>query len=232
MLNWNTLTKVKQQYSEAVLAIYLVGSLPRGEFEEGYSDINLYIILNDETGVRPEAVRESSMVSIRVFSKEHFFSETSTRFRIIAKADGVLLDGADLLKDEKLPKAGLFLAVTLYGDILEIIDGVKQWMDENPTASSSEISRRSRRLAKRFIDFLYSVAISNKPSFTASRMERMEIINQEFPNEGVLDLLMEVSKYGVGGMENLTNMLNGFRSKAEINLKKMKEVEAALSKNS
>lgn len=36
--------KLNEKYKDAIEAIYLVGSLGRGEYEEGYSDVNIYII--------------------------------------------------------------------------------------------------------------------------------------------------------------------------------------------
>jgi len=229
MLN-DLLVNIQTKHKEEVVSVYLVGSLGRGEYEEGYSDINVYIILNadDEEG---QALREDFMFSLRVFSEKEFLSERSRKFRVIAKADGILLYGKDLLKDEKLPKAGLFLALILNDDILETLDKAKKWADENPSAPQRDIAKKSRRLAKRLLDFIYGVAMSNKPQYTASRKERVEKILEEFPDKKVIDTLMGMTRYGVGEMESFYNTVEGFREKAEMNLKKMQDVKTALEEN-
>lgn len=229
MLN-DLLTNIQEKHKDEVVSVYLVGSLGRGEYEEGYSDINVYIILNvnDEAG---QALREDFMFSLRVFSEKEFLSERSQKFRVIAKADGILLYGKDLLKDEKLPKAGLLLALILNDDILETLDNAKKWADENPTAPQRDIAKKSRRLAKRLIDFIYGVAMSNKPQYTASRKERVERVLEEFPDKKVIDTLMGISRYGVGEMESFNNTIEGFGPKAEMNLKKMQDVKIGIEKN-
>lgn len=220
--------KMKKEYGDKVVAVYLVGSLPRGEYEEGYSDINLYVVLNvDENN---QHLKDGSWFNLRVLSQNFFLSEAGHKFRIIAKADGVLLYGTDLVADEKLPKAGLFLALILFGDILEILDEAKAWMEANPNASQDQISKKSRKLAKRIIDFIYGVAMSNKPQFTASREERVEKILESFPDKNVIDTLMGMTRYGVGEFESFKNTFEGIRPNAEENLKKMTDVKIALEK--
>src|SRR3989344_555307 len=224
------LSIIRAKQKDKVVAIYLVGSLGRGEYEEGYSDINLYIVLNveDEVG---QLLREDFNFSLRVFSQEEFLSDACKKFRIITKAVGILLYGTDLAKDEKLPKAGLFLALILNEDILATLDEAAKWTQENPTATPMQISRKSRRLAKRLIDFIYGVVMSNKPQFTASRKERVEKIIEMYPeNQKMLETLVGVSRYGVGEAESFNNMVEGFRPKAKANLKKMREVKTALEK--
>lgn len=222
------ISKAQTTYKE-IVAIYLIGSLGRGEYEEGYSDVNIYIVL-DVDDERGQAERQDFMFNLRVFTRTQFLSEASRKYRIIAKADGVLLFGEDLVKDEK-PKAGLLLALTLNEDILQIMDEAIKWMNENPKATPLEISKKSRRLAKRFIDFIYGVAITNKPQYTSSRAERIERINEMYPeNKTMLETLLGVSRYGVGEFESFKNMIEGFRPKAEMNLKKMQEVRTHIER--
>jgi predicted nucleotidyltransferase len=110
-------SKIQRECKE-VAAIYLIGSLGRGEYEEGYSDVNVYVIL-DAGDKQAQASKENLMISLKIFSKAQFMADSSKKYRIIAKADGLLLFGEDLVKDEK-PKAGLFLALTLNEDILSL----------------------------------------------------------------------------------------------------------------
>lgn len=223
--------KIRGGYSDNVASIYLVGSLGRGEYEEGYSDVNIYIILNedDESGL---ASRDDFMINLTVFTKKHFLSEKCLKYRVIAKSDGVLLYGEDLVSNEKLPKAGMFLALALNDDILENLNNTKKWMDENPHANQFEISKKSRKLAKRIIDFMYGVAITNKPHFTASRQERLEKVIEAFGSRNVMNTLMGISRYGVGDFESLKNTIEGLRGQIEVNLEKMIDVKTKLEDRS
>lgn len=223
-----TVKKLQKEYKN-VVAVYLVGSLARGEYEEGYSDINIYIILDvdDEQG---QASREENFFNIRVFTKTNFLSSSSKKYRIIAKADGLLLFGEDFVKDEK-PKVGLFLALTLNEDILEIMDQSIKWISDNPGATVQEISKKSKQLAKRFINFIYGVVMSNKPQYTSSKAERVERIIEMYPeNKKMLDILTKVDRNGVGEQESFRNMVEGFRPNVERNLKRMQEIRKQIIK--
>lgn len=223
--------RIREKYKDQVIAIYLVGSLGRGEYEEGYSDINIYAVLNADDALG-QALREDDKFSLMVFTQAQFLSEQCRKYRIIAKADGILLYGTNLAKKEKLPKAGLLLALVLNDDILETLDKAKRWMEENLTTSPLEISKKSRWLAKRLIDFIYGVVISNKPQYTASRKERVEKILEMYPEDkNVIETLIGISRYGVGRFESFRNTVEGFRPGAEMNLKKMQDVKNHIEKS-
>lgn len=224
----NIVKGLQEKYKE-IISIYLVGSLARGEYEEGYSDINIYIVLDveDEQG---QSVEEKSYINIRAFTRKNFLSSAAEKYRIIAKADGLLLFGEDLVKDEK-PKASLFLALKLNNDIIELMDQSMKWAEENPDASVQEISKKSRQIAKRFIDFVYGVVMSNKPQYTSSRAERIERINEMYPeNIRMMDIFSRVIRSGVGELESFKNMIEGFRPNVEKNLKRMQEVSEGINK--
>ena len=165
-------------------------------------------------------------LSVKVFSKSSFFSEKCQKYRVIVKADGTLIYGTDLIKAEEMPKAGLLAALILNGDILDELDEAKKWMEENPAAAALEISKKSKKLAKRFIDFIYGVVMCNKPQYTSSRAERVVKINEMWPeNKNMLEKLLGVSKYGVGKLESFNNLIEVFRPKAEKNLNKMLDIK-------
>lgn len=225
------ITKIHENYGQTIEAVYLVGSLGRGEYEEGYSDINLYVVLKVEDAA-VQSVRENDRLSLRVFTHKEFLSEKAKKYRVITKADGVLLYGNDLVAQEKLPKAGLLLAALLNDDIVENLDEAERWMRENPTATPSDISLKSRKLAKRILDFLYGIDICNKPRFTSSRKERVAQLTTLHPeNQSMVETLVDVSRYGVGEFESFKNMIDGFRSTAEDNLKRMQEVRTHTEKS-
>lgn len=228
---------VNEKYEDAIEAIYLVGSLGRGEYVKGYSDVNIYIIFSDDKpliNTMEEVVNlgpYGEELSVKVFSKSYFFSEKCQKYRIIVKADGTLIYGTDLIKAEEMPKAGLFTALILNDDILDELDEAKKWIEENPAAAALEISKRSKKLAKRIIDFIYGVVMSNKPQYTSSRAERVVKINEMRPeNKNRLETLLGVSKHGVGELESLNNLIEEFRPKAEKNLNKMLDIKSQIEK--
>lgn len=114
-----------KQNKEQIEVIYLVGSLGRGEYEDGYSDINIYVILNIDE-LSKELPQENDIFNLKVFTKAQFLSEQYKKYRIITKIDGIILHGEDITKEEKLPKAGLFLALILNDDIIDILNSTKQ----------------------------------------------------------------------------------------------------------
>jgi predicted nucleotidyltransferase len=218
----NCVERITEKYKN-ILAIYLVGSLGRGEYEEGYSDINIYVITEYKIdGI--EKVAEDERINLKVFTKNQFLSEKQKKYRIIAKADGILLFGKNLVKKEEIPSAGMFLALKLNDDILDILKNNKKWLDENQNIKSSEIIKRSKFLAKRILDHIYGVAISNKPSFTASRKERVKKIKDVFSNkktEEQVDVLVKISKNGVSDLNSFINIIDSFYPKVKEDIDKM-----------
>lgn len=219
------IAKINEKYQKVIETIYLVGSLGRGEYEEGYSDVNIYIILSEEE-VPEKTLKEirndiiyGDELNIRVFSKADFLSEKFLKYRIISKIDGLLLYGVDLVAKDKMPNAGLFTSLILNEDILDDLDEAKRWVKENSSASPSEISEKIRQLTKRIIDFTYGVVMSNKPQYTSSRTERIAKINETHPESKILtEGLAIIVKSGAGNLEDISSFADSFRPQAEKNL--------------
>ena len=224
--------KINAKYQKIIETIYLVGSLGRGEYEEGYSDVNIYIIFSEEnmpeetSGEIINDIPYEDELDVRVLTKKDFLSDKYQKYRIISKADGLLLYGTDLVVKEKLPNAGLFTALILNEDILDDLDGAKKWAEENSSASLLEMSKKIRKLSKRIIDFLYGVTISNKPQYTSSRAERVLKIDEAFPENKLLtEMLVSISKSGAGNLEEIKDVVDTFRPRAEKNLNQMLAVK-------
>lgn len=216
-------------------AVYLAGSLGRGEYEEGYSDVNIYIVTASEPRGLQESIREiipyDQELSLLIFRKKEFLSEKCRKYRFIAHSDGILLYGNDLLQGEKFPKPGLYLALLLNEDFVEKLEAIEEWIRNNPEAPPTEISKKSKAFAKDTVSFVYGVTISNKPQYTSSRRERVLRINEMYPRNrerDTLDTLLRVMKYGVGTLESLRNLVSGFRPQALRNLEKMKKTRSKL----
>ena len=220
--------QIKAAFSDHLVSLYLVGSLGRGEYIDGISDINIYVVAaNDFT---PNLNLDEQFTVLK-FSPEGFLSEAGKKYRFICWADGVLIAGKDLLGTEVFPRPGLNLALLLNSDFVEDVQAWEQWIIDKPRASSSQIGQQSKIMAKRMLDFVYGVAIANKPTFTSSRKERVERINEMFPgsNERVIRTLSRIIQYGTRSVEDLRNMIAGFSPKAFENLEKMKAAEHQLS---
>jgi len=221
--------RIKAAFSDHLVSIYLVGSLGRGDYIDGISDINIYVMASGDFTPKLHVDKEFSVLQ---FTPEDFLSEAGTKHRFICWADGLLIAGKDLIGTEEFPKPGLELALLLNDDFVEDVQAWEQWIRDNPDASTTEISEKSRIMAKRMLDFVYGVAIANKPTFTSNRKERVERINEMFPgkNERVIRTLLRIIQYGVGRLEDLRNMIEGFKPKAFENLKKMQSAQLELRK--
>ncbi len=230
--------RIIREFDGVVESVYLVGSLGRADYEEDYSDVNLFIIIYD-SHFSPEqcelvrgAVAYYPKMRIKMFSKSNFLAQESEKYRLIAKVDGLLLHGKDLLEDEEIPKAGLLTALVLNDDMMGDLDEAQRWLVDNQHATSDEISAKSRILAKRIIDFLYGIVMSNKPQYTSSRPDRVMQINSLYPeNKEMVDILVGISRYGVGELQSLGNMIEGFRPVALENLEKMRLVRAGIKES-
>lgn len=216
-------------------AVYLVGSLGRGEYEEGYSDVNIYVITASESRDLQKSIQEiipyDQELSLLIFHKKEFLSENCRKYRFITYSDGILLYGNDLLQGEKFPKPGLYLALLLNEDFVEKLEAIEEWIRNNPEAPPTEISKKSKAFAKDTVSFIFGVTISNKPQYTSSRRERVLRINEMHPGNrerDTLDTLLRVMKYGVGTLESLRNVVSGFRPQALKNLEKMKQTRSEL----
>lgn len=216
-------------------AVYLVGSLGRGEYEEGYSDVNIYVITTSDSPDLQKSIQEiipyDQELSLLIFHKKEFLSKNCRKYRFIAYSDGILLYGNNLLQGEKFPKPGLYLALLLNEDFIEKLEAIEEWIRNNPEAPPTEISEKSKAFAKDAVSFIFGVTISNKPQYTSSRRERVLRINEMYPGNrerDTLDTLLGAMKYGVGTLENLRNVVSVSRPQALKNLEKMKRNQSEL----
>jgi predicted nucleotidyltransferase len=231
-----TAGELLKAHKDIIKAAYLIGSLGRGEYQEGYSDIGIIIVADKKNKVCIDALKKifpRKRLVINIFTVDEFFSEKHKKDRFIIQTDGILLWGQDLVSKEKFPKPGLKLALLLNEDLLEKIEAAVTWIKSNPHVGPTEISIKSRTMAKDIINFIYGVVISNKPQFTHNRQERIQKINAMYPeNKNTLDTLMQITKYGVGDMSSFITLTDGFKSRVLDNLKRMNFVCAELDKKS
>ena len=161
------ISEFEQLQEFKIISIYLVGSVPRGEFLPGTSDINLIIITYSKTRMDLKSIP----LDIHFLSEEEFISDQNKKYRFISKYDGLLIKGKEFKIDEKeFPKPGLFLAIQLNKEFIEKLENIKNYIVglNNPT---TEILRfNSLKAIRIMIDFLFGVAISNEPFYTSSRM--------------------------------------------------------------
>jgi len=228
------LKKILQDVEEATgvsdEAVYLVGSLCRGDYQEDISDINLYVILAADSSRSEEAQISGSIsfagLDLRGFFRNQFKSDKNKKYRFIAHHDGVLLKGNDLIGNEVFPKPGAHLALLLNGDHLKNLDELTAWIEAHLNATPYMISEKSKYLAKGMIDFIYGVVIANKPQFSFNREERIQAIIDMYPeNKKSMDSLAGVVKYGVGDLDSLRNMIEGNREQVMKNIAKLEALQ-------
>jgi hypothetical protein len=215
-----------------ILAVYLIGSLGRGEYGDDYTNVEFYVVTESGEELPPRLPELfSHSYEITRFSRENFLSVDSRKERFIAKSDGILFYGEDFVSKEKFPKPGLELAWLLSCNFLENLEEAEKWTTENPTADPEEIKVRSQSMAKEMMDFIYSVVVSNKPQFTHSASARIEKILEMYPNNlEPIKMLLAVAEHGVGDHENFSNLLVGFKPQALINFEKMRSVHDELER--
>lgn len=220
------ISKLRQSNENAIISVYLIGSLPRGEFIAGSSDINLIIITDSKVKTSLTNII-NSLFNIQLINDVEFFSDQMKKYRFVCKYDGLLIEGKEIKFDEKeFPKPGLLLAILLNKGFIEELDNIKNFIVElnNPTY---EILRfNSLKIVRIMLDFIFGVAISNKPFYTSSRMERIQYIKEIFPESFRHTLLYESIYLDKSiSQQDFPIIIEAFLEKEKINWEKMLEVE-------
>ena len=217
----SVIEKIKTSLEKKIVSIYLVGSVGRGEYIENQSDINLYIITEEEInkGTSPVFPALGKEYNLLITDRDSFLSEQYKKYRFICRADGILLYGSNLIDKETFPTPGLNLAYLLNNDIVDTIEEIEKWIKDNPQASPREIGRISKLITERLIDFFYGVAMTNKPQYISSRIERIKRINKVFPqNIRTTVTLSKIALYGVGTLKDLKMLIETLKPQILDNL--------------
>jgi hypothetical protein len=217
--------KLERKFGKLVEAIYFVGSLPRGDYNKLFSDINFVIVKKDSCSIPNSIFPEKPSFNVKFFKKSEFFSEENhaKKYRFICWADGICLFGNNLINGREFPQPGLDLALLLNYDIFEEIKKYNQWLENSQNAASVEIGKMSKTVAKRYVDILFAIAMTNEPFYTSNRLERLEWIDKVFPeNVGFTKNLRGILfSLGIEDFETLKILVESLEEEAGKNVRQM-----------
>jgi hypothetical protein len=218
------ISRIKQEYK--LISAYLIGSLPRGEFINGSSDINMILIADSNVNITSD-YNISRLFNIISFSEKKFLSDEAKKFRFFCKYDGLLIYGKEFKFDEReFPKPGLLLAILLNKGFIDELEFIKKYILEINNPNNEILRFYSLKMIKIMLDFIFGEAISNKPYYTSSRQQRIEFTKEMFPQSFRTTLIYEDIYFNrTINQTDFQLIIDSFIEKAKINWEKMLEVE-------
>lgn len=222
---------VKTRLGEEVVAIYLVGSAARNEYNMGSSDINLYVILNTDKFESFTNRDAPANISAIFLSKEHFLEKSNQKHKFICWSDGVLIWGEKLdIEDSTYPKPGTLLSLLLNKDFEEELINIRNEVEKVDENDSTNLRKYSLKLAKVVMDFDFAVAMANKPFYTASRSKKIAYTKHMWPDEKRTSTIESIYNSGIIRKQDFAWMIDTFLEHGRKNLAKMREVETQILK--
>jgi hypothetical protein len=210
-----------------IVAVYLVGSAGRSDFDSAYSDINLYVITKRVT----TSFEPNARASLSILSEEDFLSERHKRDRFICWSDGVLLAGKSFeLKAKDFPGPGTQLALLLNRDAIEKIEEIKTKVAALEGEDIAVMRDYSLRAAKIMLDCIFGMAMANRPFYSSSRVKRIAHIKQVFVGDQLTPLLEGIYKNGALRPHDLVALIENFLANAKPNYEQMVAVENGLER--
>lgn len=182
-------TSLNFALQDNLVSVYLTGSILRSDFIFGLSNINIVVVLKtDDLGIKkittdfinsPPASFGIPM-DTQVLSEAEFLSNEKLRF--ICKADGLLLCGQDLLRNDKKQKMCFKLAWILNKDFKEHLLKAKELVeDPNTILTEKDVSSITRDIAKRAFWLSFSQVVGNNTKLTFSPKEMLRLNNYFYP---------------------------------------------------
>lgn len=189
----NTMSGMLRDMGDRVKSVYLVGSAARGEFIPGTSDLNMYIITDSYTRIFDE---NGLPVTLHVLSEKELYSDKHKKDRFILWSDGALMHGKKQeFSSKEFPKPGTMLTMLLNRGAIEKMETLQRQIGalENPDGVTLRLY--SLRVARIMMDYVFGVAMSNKPFYSASRKKKIAHIKEAFPTDRQI-LIVEQVYYG------------------------------------
>lgn len=225
IMTLDDIVKLADDLKGEIISMYGVGSYFRDEFYEGSSDINIYAITKNTT-----KIYESELpVTLHIISEKDFLSDNYKKEQFICWSDGVLLYGKQYKWDKKdFPKPGTMLSMLLNRGIIELLEGIKDEIKSMQNPTVLELRLIELRATKKMLDYLFGVAMSNKPLYTASRKQKIEHIKEVFGVQPLTLTLERVyhSKGKVAEQNSFCEMMDAYLKNARANYAKQEKIEA------
>src|SRR3989338_2744178 len=212
-------------FKEKLISIYLTGSVPRGEFVPGASDINLIIIVNFNTyGTLPPKV--NPFIDVYIFGEQEFLSKQNKKWRFICWSDGLPIYGKEYDFDKKeFPKPGTLLTLLLNRGFIEKLEEIKNQVSRLENPNKQILRYFSLKAVKIMLDFQFGVAMANRPFYTSNRAEKIRYIKQ-FPNiHKQINTFESIYKNGIIHSQDFSMIIDTFLENARRNYKKIIEIE-------
>jgi hypothetical protein len=217
---------IPSDIKDEVISVYGAGSYFRNEFYEGSSDINLYVITKNTTRIFDTELP----VTLYVLSEEDFLSDTHKRDQFICWSDGVLLQGKEYEWNAKdFPKPGTLLSMLLNRGIVEELEDIQSRISSLAEPTPLELRLVELHATKKMLDYLFGIAMSNKPFYTASRSKRIEYIKEVF-DVNALTLTLERVYFGlIAEKDSFCQMMDAFLKIARENYAKQESIESKIN---
>lgn len=178
---------LQEVLGEDFVALYVTGSMARGEFNFGLSDVNTVIVIKKETELSKEEMRAhleapakkwGVPTDMQFYLESEFMAEGNERIRFICKTDGTQIFGTDLLKYEPLPNKSYKLVWMLNKDFKEKLAEHRMWIESQASIdpSSRQAAFVARDLAKRAYRMAFGQIIGNNTVYTASFKEMRRLL--------------------------------------------------------
>lgn len=218
------LTQLLQEVlGEDFLALYVTGSMARGDFNFGLSDVNIVIVIKRETEVSKEEMRAhleapakkwGIPTDIQFYLESEFMGEGNERIRFICKTDGIQIFGSDLLKYEPLPNKSYRLVWMLNKDFKEKLAKHREWIEAQPSIdpSSRQAALVARDLAKRAYRMAFGQVIGNHTVYATSFKDMRHLFLFYTPeNRRFIDMTYRVTqKYPWADKDALIAMVDAY----------------------
>lgn len=221
----------KEFFANHLVSIYLVGSVPRGEFVPGASNINM-IVITDVGSYEDFPENVDPILNVRFMSEKVFLSDEMKKHRFICWSDGVLLYGKEFNFNEKeFPKPGTLLALLLNRGFIEKLEEIKDKVIQLNSNDKKKLRYFSLMAIRIMLDFGFGAAMSNKPYYTASRKEKIDYIKESFPSaRRQTETFEKIYHGGVVRQQDFPLLIDTFLENGRKNYKRMLDVEAEILK--
>jgi len=216
----------KELFGANLVSIYLVGSVGRGEFIKGSSDINIVHVLKDiPTNGSEEYKNFTAPFDFTFIDEEQLFEENHKKDRFIIWSDGVLLYGKELkINDKDFPKPGTLLTYLLNKDHIEKMQSLREEIESLENTISSTLRMYTLKLIKLVTNFDFGIAMANRPYYSSSREKRIAHINSVFPGEKRHKVFQELYESGYVSKENLLMVIDTVLPNEKVNIAKITNV--------
>lgn len=211
---------------EKFISLYTIGSIPRGNFIWGISDLNFVVVTKNNQPEFKDIIQKfvdtpanefKIPIDARILSEEEFMSDEQSKLRFICRTDGLLLAGVNLLTKEKNSNKICFkLAWLLNKDFKGFILSLKKEIsDQNRTFTEQELMFKARSLCKKAYWLGFSMVIGNNTRYTPNFREMHELNNFFYPENSKFNnyIYHLLASYPMVSREDLVSAIESVEEK-------------------